>query len=114
VHLRCNLDDVERCELMGLTGRSSEFGTIPQRRDTVAVAISLLTDEELRMMTSADLRDLIRMSHTMQSTLVATVSFSDCEWPLIHDFALIARDLCRLGCLMKHQTADERPAFSMN
>lgn len=94
--------------------KASDFSKPRQFGDALIVAISLLTDEELRMMTAADLLDLIRMSHTVQSPLVSSVSFKNCAWQVIHDFALVARDLCRFEHAFWNYADDSRPAFSVN
>jgi hypothetical protein len=81
--------------------------------NTLVIAISLLTDEELRMMTSADLLDLIRMSEMIQAPLMTAMSSTGCEWGAIHDSAVMVRDLCRLEWLLA-EAEDGRPKFSLN
>jgi hypothetical protein len=91
----------------------SGFSKPSRSGNTLVIAISLLTDEELRMMTSADLLDLIRMSEMIQAPLMTSMSSTDCEWDAIHDSAIMVRDLCRLEWLLA-AAEDGRPMFSLN
>jgi hypothetical protein len=80
--------------------------------DPVKIAITRLSDDEIHSMDREDLLDVVRLSRGLRAQRDLPRPLHECDYDILQDFAINARERCREEMGVKQRGQRRPPMFS--